>query len=333
MPKMVKIPIEKWEAVLLNYLSNYKIFAPLKKGIFTDYEFITEKNFKNISYNSSKPVTPLKAFYFPIKENVVRDSGDETKRIVIGAPACDLKGLDILDKIFLDDDFLDPYYMKNREDTILIGTDCYNTDDSCHCHVFNINPFPTKNADIALSSTENEMVLSVISEKGSKFLSEIMNSDFEEISEIPSEIIHKRDQVKKKLSERIIPNPEETRQGIYNSSEKIWRKFAETCVSCGACSAICPTCHCFLLIDKANFEKIKNWDSCQYPAFERVAGGEDPLSKVHLRLKNRYLCKFIHKPDMIGLLACVGCGRCIDACIGKINKNEVITEICNQPKY
>ena len=330
MPKMVKIPVEKWEAVLLNYLLHYDIYAPLKKGNYTDYKFITEENYKDISYNLSKTITPLKAFYFPVKENVTSDSEDTKKRIVIGAAACDLKGLDVLDKIFLDEDFMDPYFQKNRDETILIGTDCYTVDSSCHCTAYGTEPFPAKNADIVFSKTDDDIVLTILSDKGDAFISEALNSGFTEIQELPKELTKKRNEIKELLSAKNIPNAWDSRLGIKDSSDKIWKKYAETCVSCGACSAICPTCHCFLLIDKANFEKVKNWDSCQYPAFERVAGGEDPLSRVHLRLKNRYICKFIHKPDMFNEVACVGCGRCIDACIGKIDKNEVLSEICRK---
>ena len=76
-----------------------------------------------------------------------------------------------------------------------------------------------------------------------------------------------------------------------------------------------------------NFEKIRHWDSCQYPGFARVAAGADPLEDHALRFKNRYLCKYVHKPGKFETIACTGCGRCIIACIGGINKNEVIIEV------
>ena len=34
-------------------------------------------------------------------------------------------------------------------------------------------------------------------------------------------------------------------------------------------------------------------------------------------------------PEKFSSLACTGCGRCIDACIGKINKNEIFMELEN----
>ena len=41
-----------------------------------------------------------------------------------------------------------------------------------------------------------------------------------------------------------------------------------------------PYLHLFSLIDKPGFEKVKQMDACQYPGFERVAGGEDALFEL-----------------------------------------------------
>ena len=35
------------------------------------------------------------------------------------------------------------------------------------------------------------------------------------------------------------------------------------------------------------------------------------------------------KPQKFNSMACTGCGRCIEACIGKINKNELFMELAN----
>jgi sulfhydrogenase subunit beta (sulfur reductase) len=125
----------------------------------------------------------------------------------------------------------------------------------------------------------------------------------------------------------MLPGIEKSGKKIVESGLEIWKKYSSKCVSCGACSAICPTCSCFLLIDKPSFEKVKQQDTCQYPAFERVAGGEDPLKELTVRFKNRYMCKYVWKPERFHAIACTGCGRCIEACIAKISKNELIMEL------
>ena len=319
---------KQWVKILISVTTKYNVFAPIQKEDFIDYELITEDNIESISYNKAIPTTPLKAFMFPIKENVVKEEKKE-KRIIFGVPACDLSALNILDKIFLDEDFLDTYYKANRENTILIGSDCYEIEGSCHCTSYGVNPYPEENCDISFSLIDHKVTLQIYTTKGENFISEFSDK-LTEITEQPKEIEERRSKIieKLKIQNKELPDADETRKIVMKEGSVIWKKFAKDCVSCGACAVICPTCHCFLLIDKGNFEKVKNWDSCQYPSFERVAGDEDPLNKIYNRLKNRYLCKFVHKPDMFDEIACTGCGRCIDACIGKINKNELIIEAC-----
>lgn len=326
--KSYSVSEKQWAEILQRSLHKYNIYAPVQKEKVVDYEEITEPKISCIFYDSIKPVTPLKAFFFPIKENVVC-AKKQSPRLILGVPACDLAALDLLDKIFLDKDFLDIYYQENRDNTIIFGKDCYSISDSCHCTAYGLNPYPEKNCDVGMSLANGILYLQPFSEKGEAFLQEAGIADFEQ-KELPAEILEKRKKTSDGLQKQnqSLPNADQTRSGILKDNDGLWQKFAATCVSCGACSTICPTCHCFLLIDRQGFEKIKNWDTCQHPAFERVAAGEDPLRKLYNRLKNRYLCKFVYKPDMFGEIACTGCGRCIDACLGKINKNEVIIEAC-----
>lgn len=326
------VSLKQWVKILSLVSAKSNVFAPVKRYDFLDYELLSVNNVDYISFNKAKPTTPLKAFFFPIKENVVKER-KELQQVIFGVPSCDLNALNLLDKIFLDEDFLDIYYKNKRENTILIGSDCYDIDENCHCTSYGINPFPQKNCDISFSLINHKVILQVHTKKGEGFLNEF-TADFIELDKLPIEIHKERENTVKQLElqNKDLPGNEETRKAIQKEGTVIWKKYAKDCVSCGACAVICPTCHCFLLIDKANFEKVKIWDACQYPAFERVAGDEDPLEKIYTRLKNRYLCKFVHKPDMFNEIACTGCGRCIDACIGKINKNQLIIESCKLRK-
>ena len=138
---------------------------------------------------------------------------------------------------------------------------------------------------------------------------------------------HKETEAQLLQSNNSLPDYKTTGALIQGADKYIWEKYSSDCVSCGACTTICPTCSCFLLIDKPGFHKVKQMDACQYPGFERVAGGEDVLHKISIRFRNRYMCKYLWKPGKYKSLACTGCGRCIEACIGKINKNELFMEL------
>jgi sulfhydrogenase subunit beta (sulfur reductase) len=331
MSNIYKINRDEWYRLILTLsVSSYKIFAPVRKTGGIDYSLIDKENRDEIVYNEAKPATPLKMFFLPVKLNVTRNSEVQKKTIIIGAPACDIEGLKLLDLMYLDEKFIDDTYLSRRDNTVLISTDCYITQEHCHCSTYGINPYPSNGCDISLSSDINDHYLMTWSEKGERFIKDIDSSvkiDLIDKKSIEA-ISEQRKLTIRNLSEKNekMPATEETGIKIKSSSEDIWKKYSSKCVSCGACSSICPTCTCFLLIDKPGFEKVKQLDTCQYPAFERVAGGEDPLKELHIRFKNRYMCKYIWKPEKFNAIACTGCGRCIESCIAKINKNELIQE-------
>jgi len=311
--------------------SSYNIFAPVRKNGGIDYKAVNKEDSDEIVYNEAKPSTPLKMFFLPVKLNVTGIYKASKQTIIIGAPACDVEGLRLIDLIYIDEKFVDETYLSRRENTLIISTDCYVTQEHCHCTTYGINPYPANGCDISLSSDKDDHYLTTWSEKGDLFIKEVASSaNIEAIDDNRIEAIaEQRKHTIEALSEKnkMLPGTEKTGGRIKESGKEIWKKYSSKCVSCGACSAICPTCTCFLLIDRPGFEKVKQQDTCQYPAFERVAGGEDPLKEIPFRFKNRYMCKYVWKPERFKVIACTGCGRCIEACIAKISKNELIMEL------
>lgn len=319
---------EEWDKTLVKLLLSYKIFASISNEYSQDYELLSPANIPDISYNKPKPVTPLKSFFLPVKENVTSARDAEKPRIILGTPNCDIEALSILDEIYLDGNFDDVFYRHRRENTITIASDCFGIQEHCHCLSYNIKPYSTKNADLAVILNNGLIILRVITGKGESFLKEIegvkLISDDSLITFIGSQ--HQETEAQLLQSNDGLPDYQTTGTLIKGSGEDIWKKYSSDCVSCGACTTICPTCSCFLLIDKPGFHKVKQMDACQYPGFERVAGGEDVLHEISVRFRNRYMCKYLWKPQKYKSQACTGCGRCIEACIGKINKNELFME-------
>ncbi len=325
---------EDWQKALVKLTGSYKVLATVDNGDSIDYEIVNDSNINNIIYNKPKPVTPLKTLLLPVKENVVINKKNHKKNLIIGIPSCDLVGMELLDEIYLDKDFIDIYYRDIRENSILIGTDCFSTQEHCHCTSYGINPYPEKNNDLSLVSLNGSILIFVNTDKGAEIAQIVKETgSIKEISNENASIVKgKREAVKKELKKKNagLPDYKETGKLIGKSKEAIWEKYAKTCVSCGACATSCPTCTCFLLIDRPDFEKVRQLDACQYPGFESIAAGEDPLGRKHIRFKNRYLCKYVWKPESFESIACTGCGRCIESCIGNINKNELFTELVNK---
>ncbi len=329
------VSLEALNWFLSDQAKEYNVYVPVKKDAFIDYDLFDFVSPSSIVYNSPKPITPLKLFFLPVKENVTLETITSTKKnIIVGAPSCDLAALDILDEIYLSEPFVDSYYKARRENTLLIGTDCHDVLEHCHCTTYGQQPFPTQNHDISLSVLDRKAFLLINSGKGEAFLDELKKvTDPIEISQKDVERIHsKRQNIQEKLNQQntYLPGYEETGELIKNSDDSVWDKYSKACVSCGGCAAICPTCTCFLLIDRPGFEKVRQLDACQYPGFSRIAAGEDHLKNRADRFKNRYQCKYVWKPEKFESTACTGCGRCIETCIGGINKNELFMELASQ---
>lgn len=325
----IKFRKEEWDSGLQKLIQSHKVFASVRNEYGHDYELIRDETIASIVYNEPKPFTSLKTFFLPVRENVTSAEPEGKTRIIIGIPNCDIEGLSLLDEIYLDKDFNDLYYRNRRENTILIASDCFGIQENCHCTTYGIKPFTSRTADLSASLLNGSIIFRTLTEKGEKFLGSLSGYEAVNDSKLEAEIEKKHNETESLLADanKRLPAYIATGKLIESSGRDIWQKYSSKCVSCGACTTICPTCTCFLLIDKPGFEKVKQMDACQYPGFERVAGGEDPLQDIADRFRNRYMCKYYWKPRKFKSIACTGCGRCIEACIGKINKNELFIEL------
>jgi sulfhydrogenase subunit beta (sulfur reductase) len=316
---------EEWDKKLEQLILSHTIFATVSNEFGQDYELLKPVDIPKITYNNPKPVTSLKTFFLPTRENVTSERKTEKPRIIIGAPNCDIEGLNLLDEIYLDKDFQDIFFSSRRRNTILISSDCFSILEHCHCVSYGIKPYSTRFADLSVIQMNGTVTFRSISQSGEDFIKNLVSANALNDNGIIASIEDKNRETEAHLRDvnKNLPDYSKTGKLIETSDKSVWKKYSSDCVSCGACTTICPTCTCFLLIDKPGFEKVKQMDACQYPGFERVAGGEDVLNELPDRFRNRYMCKYVWKPRKYKSIACTGCGRCIDSCIGKINKNEL----------
>ena len=112
-----------------------------------------------------------------------------------------------------------------------------------------------------------------------------------------------------------------------------WKKGVDICLSCSACTALCPTCYCFEIHDNVGTknpkegERKRSWSSCQVQEFTKVAGEHVFRKEREERFKHRIYHQLDYFKQKNGINLCVGCGRCIEACPTRIDFVEIINEM------
>jgi ferredoxin len=114
----------------------------------------------------------------------------------------------------------------------------------------------------------------------------------------------------------------------------VWEDKAQLCFSCGSCNLVCPTCYCFDVRDQLNWDltsgnRVRVWDGCMLADFATVSGNLNFRKEPAARYRHRYYRKGLYVPGKIGgQIACIGCGRCITACVANIaNPIEVFNRL------
>ncbi len=247
------------------------------------------------------------------------------ERIILGIRPCDTASILILDKLFVNDEFVDPYYKQLRDHTLIIGYGCNAPRSTCFCSSLGGGPFVTKGTDAFITDVGDGYFIEAITDKGDTLIASLPDASSEMAGK--KKEVEKKAQgtLKEKLDTKDIPSK---LQGMFEHD--IWEEISAPCLGCGVCTYLCPTCHCFDIQDETIGQKgrrIKNWDSCMFPLFTLHGSGHQPRELRYQRMRQRIMHKFNYYVENFGIIACSGCGRCITECPVNIDVREILKKI------
>ena len=287
-----------------------------------------------------------KPFFFPQAEDLMRfklegknielfDIRAEVKDFVVfGVHACDYQALTVLDNVFLKDP-VDTYYQQRREHGIIITEACGNPEKTCFCTVFGINPaYP--GGDVTIWRDDRNIYWLFNSMKGGELFLKIegllTEGGDDTVAEIKNEIKNKLDKLPLSGLTTDDFGPGKTDK-FFNDPE--WANLSESCLGCGACTFVCPTCQCY---DIKDFDtghgviRYRCWDSCMYSEFTKMSAGQPRLTQLE-RFRQRFMHKLVYYPDNNdGMFSCVGCGRCLKKCPIQMNIVKVMKRLGGEAK-
>lgn len=323
----------------LDSLRKYgEVFGPVRKGDKYIYDRLDDLS--SLDLKMLRTIVPVKKFLYPPRFNTF--SFDEKSynaelenikpRVIFGVHPCEIHGIMILDKLFTER-LPDPYYTERRSKTAILGLSCV-PDDKCFAKSTNTH-FVEAGFDLAFND---------LGESGEDYLVWIGSSLGDDLVRLRLDLfdenIRQQDldnyikwrrwrdsQYKLAIDLTGMPDIMEL-----SHESPVWQELGEKCLSCGACSMVCPTCPCYNIVDRMNpavFQGFREryWDSCMFKEFALVAGGHNFREKRAARVRLWYTHKLKAFITEFGRPACVGCGRCIDTCVVDINVKTVASAL------
>ena len=252
---------------------------------------------------------------------------------VLGVRGCDLAGLGIQDRIFLQGPYPDPYYQQRRESLFLIAVNCTRALETCFCASIGTGPKAHEGYDLRLTENDEDFLIEAGSATGFKVLEQLpysiasedrINQDEERIRDCAASQV-------RSLPKSVLPD------ALYEAHDHPrWDHVAARCLACTNCTMVCPTCFCHGVeetpsLDFQQSEHTRVWDSCFTSDHGYIHG-----KNFRPTTKDRYRMWLTHKLaswiDQFGMSGCVGCGRCITWCPVGIDLTEEVHALCQPPE-
>lgn len=327
--RILKLNLQRMDEWVDGLIRKQRVIAVQAKN--DRFAFAALEKASNLRLDYDVTISPPKCCFQPAREDLFAFSGpaafenviDDQAFVLIGVHPYDMVAINQMDQIFSSVDS-DVHYMTRRAKATIVVCDVQNASANVFAGCMETATVD-KGFDVLLTGVGNEYVVESKTDKGKTLLADIVNK----APEADALILRRREQVwednRKFLRKHDLRVELKKLPALLSQSEDhpVWAEKAERCFSCGSCNLVCPTCYCFDMQDEVAWDlksgtRYRTWDGCMLKDFATVAGGHNFRKSSAERYRHRYFRKGKYIPDKIGQIACVGCGRCITACVTKI---------------
>lgn len=337
---MYKIKREDLPALFQKIAADQELYLPVRTADQTNFGVWREE--AEVDLDTLKTVKSPKDVFFPQSEtlytcyregkklSVEPETLKEPDFVVFGMKACDIKGVEVLDRVFLSDP-IDTFYAARREHGTIVALACHEPEETCFCKVFGVDAAHPA-ADVAAWMVEDTLYWKPETEKGQK-LTEKLADLLEKADDAGSETVVADEEEKIRSIIEELPYSHLSLEGwngdvlMEKFESPLWEELYKPCLACGTCTFVCPTCQCYDIKDYDTghgVQRYRCWDSCMYSDFTMMAHGNNRTSQKE-RFRQRFMHKLVYFPaNNDGMYSCVGCGRCVEKCPASLNIVKVV---------
>jgi ferredoxin len=324
---------------LRKIMKRERLIAPIVLHKDIIFDFVDEA--EEVVEEFTNSIVSPKRFFLPQSDPILKYKRGKhleitpllslEKRVIFGIRSCDVYGLRNLDK-FYSLRYQDIYYLQRRKNVTLINLVCSKPCENGFCIYAKSGPKADEGFDLQFTDIGEKYFVEVGSIKGKKlikraeyFFGRVTEEDEESRFEVVLE--------SKSLFSHLYVDLQDATSRLKKKEvdESLWEQLANRCQKCGGCAYVCPTCTCYNIIDRDEDEnegkRFRNWDSCIFAGFTRLASGYNPRAKVEDRVKRRFYHKLSYEVENLEASSCVGCGRCTTVCLGNIDTAMVVRRI------